>query len=105
MSSHRTALITIAAAVAVAGLLGLIDSAAQPHWPLWHSEFCALANAVTDGCDVPPRRNGYVVTMLEYLLVVPLFAAAISLFTSALTAAHVHAAKDEIKKHIERNMG
>ena len=99
MNHRRIAVATIAAAVVMAGLLGLIDSWVTP-MPLWHAEFCATANAVTDGCDTVPHGWGYLITWLEYLLVVPLFAATFSLFTSSLTAIHVHRAKAELKEHV-----
>lgn len=104
MSHHRLALLVIAAAVAADQLLGLGFALAQP-LPLWHAEFCALANAVTDGGDVTPRGGAaYAITAAEYVLVVPLFAATFSLFTSGLAALHVQRAKDEIKEHVEARL-
>lgn len=96
-------------ALALDAVCGLIFSGAE-HVPVWHGEFCALANAVTDGGDVPPSTPvGYAVTALEYLTVVPLVTAAFSLLTSALTSGHVkeHLAGHErrMKEHIVEVMG
>ena len=89
MSHHRIALIVIAAALVLDAALGLAYAVAE-HLPAWHGLFCGLANAVTDGGDVPPRNAaGYAITAAEYLLVVPLFAATFSLFTSGLSAIHI----------------
>ncbi len=89
MSHHRIALIVIAVALVLDAGLGLAFAAVQ-HLPAWHGLFCGLANAVTDGGDVAPATGaGYAITAAEYLLVVPLFAATFSLFTSGLSAIHI----------------
>lgn len=104
MSHPRIAVLTIIAAVVLDQLLGFGFALAQP-LPLWHAEFCALANAVTDGGDVPPANGlAYAVTAAEYVLVVPLFAATFSLFTSGLSSIHVHAAEKRIKRHMEQHL-
>ena len=89
MSHHRIALIVILAAIVLDAGLGLAFAAAE-HLPAWHGLFCGLANAVTDGGDVSPTNPaGYMITAAEYVLVVPLFAATFSLFTSGLSAIHI----------------
>lgn len=104
MSHPRIAVLTIAAAVVLDQLLGLGFALAQP-MPLWHAEFCALANAVTDGGDVTPRNGtAYAVTAAEYVLVVPLFAATFSLFTSGLSSIHIRRAEQSIKTHVEERL-
>jgi hypothetical protein len=100
MSHRRLAALTIIATLLVDMALGFADVLATPHLPVWHALFCAEANMVTDGCDIPPARAGYLVTALEYALVVPLGAASIALFTSGLTAGHVAASEDRIKEHV-----
>jgi hypothetical protein len=85
-------------------ILGSLYSVAE-HIPLWHGIFCGLANAVTDGGDVSPTNGfGYAITALEYVLVVPLFAAALSLFSSIVTTkdvkAHVDKRHRELKTHV-----
>jgi NhaP-type Na+/H+ or K+/H+ antiporter len=100
MKAHRTALIVITAALALDALLGLAYSAAQ-HIPVWHGLYCALANAVTLGGDVSPTTPaGYWVNAAECVLVVPLFAATFSLFTSGLTATHIGDSEARIKRHL-----
>ena len=101
---HRTAWRVISLAVACLLLLGWLHARAM-HWPLWHGEFCALANGVTDGCDTAPANGyAYLVYTLEYCIVVPLLAATISLFTSSATADHVKAAEGRIKDHTEAKL-
>lgn len=106
MRHHRLALATIGVALAVDAGLGLAFAAVTPGLPWWHGLFCGLANAVTDGGDVAPRTGpGYVITALEYLTVVPLFAATFSLFTSALASTHVLASEKRIKAHVNGALG
>lgn len=106
---HGAALKTIVMAVAALLLLGWAHSRAA-HWPLWHGEFCSLANGVTDGCDQGPANHAmYLVSALEYCIVVPLLGATFSLFTSSATAKHVRRhvdkATDAIKRHVEETVG
>lgn len=102
MSHHRLALVTIGAALTLDVILGLAFAAVTPGLPWWHGLFCSLANAVTDGGDVGPRTGpGYAITALQYLTVVPLFAATFSLFTSGLAGIHIRAAEERIKAHVE----
>jgi hypothetical protein len=104
MSHHRLAALVVLAALILDTVCGAVFSVAQ-QIPLWHGLFCALANAVTVGGNVPPSTPlGYAVTAVECALVVPLFAATFSLFTSGLTAVHVHQARDEIKDHIAAHL-
>jgi hypothetical protein len=101
MSHHRIALVVIGAAVVLDVALGLAFAGAE-HIPVAHGLFCGLANAVTDGCDIPPRTpGGYLITAAEYLLVVPLFAATFSLFTSGLTSMHIRRSERRIKNHVD----
>lgn len=96
---HSRALATVAGALVLDAALGLAFAAVTPHLTWWHGLFCALANAVTDGGDAPPvNAPGYAITALEYVTVVPLFAAAFSLFTSGL--ADVAGAEERIKRHV-----
>lgn len=100
MSHHRIALAVIAAAAVLDTVLGLAFAWAE-RIPAAHGLFCGLANAVTDGCDIAPRTAaGYVITAAEYLLVVPLFAATFSLFTSGLTSMHIGRSEQRIKDHV-----
>jgi hypothetical protein len=94
----------IASAAALDVVLGILYSVAE-HVPLWHGLYCALANAVTDGGDVSPTNGfGYAVNAAEFILVVPLFAATFSLFTTVLTTkdvkAHVDKRHEELKAHV-----
>jgi hypothetical protein len=104
VTHHRRALVVIAAAVVLDAVLGLLFAAAE-HVPPAHGLYCGLANAVTVGCDIAPRSvAGYVVSALECALVVPLFAATFSLFTSGLTSTHVAASEKRIKEHFEERL-
>lgn len=98
---HRRALAVITAAVILDAALGALYSLVTPGLPLWHGLYCALANAVTVGGDVSPvNGRGYAVQAAECSLVVPLFAATLSLFTSGLTGAGVAEAEARIKRHV-----
>lgn len=104
MSHHRIAAVTVTAAVTLDALLGYLFSVAQ-HIPVWHGLYCALANAVTVGGDVAPTTPaGYAVTAAECALVVPLFAATFSLFTSGLSAVQVRESENNIKGHVEARL-
>jgi hypothetical protein len=98
---HRRAIQTITAALLLDAGCG-IGFAAVQHIAVWLALYCALANAVTLGGTVPPSvPGGYMIMTAECLLIVPLFAATFSLFTSGLTAAHVEASEGRLKKHFE----
>lgn len=101
MNHHRQALTVIATAVLLDAGLGLAYSAETPRLPWWHGLYCALATAVTVGGDIPPANTaGYAINALECALVVPLFAATFSLFTSGLAGMHVRASEERVKDHI-----
>lgn len=103
---HRLALLVITGALVLDAGLGLAYAAVTPGLPWWHGWYCALANAVTVGGDVPPANGaGYAIQAAECLVIVPLFGATFSLLTSGLTQSHVAASEDRIKKHIERTAG
>lgn len=100
MSHHRLAVVTVVTALVLDVACGYLFARFQ-HIPVWHGLFCALANAVTDGGDVgPTTRGGYAVTAAEYVLVVPLFAATFSLFTSALAAMHVRRSEKNVQDRV-----
>lgn len=81
---HRRAIRIIAAALVTDALCGLAYARFE-RIPAWHGLYCALANAVTLGGDVSPVNiAGYVINTIECTTVIPLFAAALSLFTSGL---------------------
>ena len=96
---HGYALITITTALILDFVLGWAYGGLEgiPHA---HGLYCALANAVTVGCDVAPRRTaGYVINTVEFLTIVPLFAATLSLFTSGLASVHP---AEAIRQHVAR---
>lgn len=106
--THKAALRTVLAAVAALLVLGWFHARAM-NWPLWHGEFCSLANGVTDGCDVSPvGAYAHIVSVLEYVIVVPLLGATFSLFTSSATSKHVRrhveASTEAIKSHVDNHM-
>lgn len=105
MKSHKAALKTITAALIALVVLGWFHARAM-HWPLWHGEFCSLANGVTDGCDVAPAGSyAVIITALEYCIVVPLLGATFSLFTSSATANHVQKHVDRATEVIKTHIG
>lgn len=104
MNHRRTMLRVIGAAIATDIACGLLFAYAQ-HIAWWHGLYNALANAVTVGGDVVPTTPlGWATNAIECILVVPLFAATLSLFTTVLTAerveAHVDKRHAELRKHI-----
>ena len=104
MSHHRAAMLTIAAAAVLDAACGLAFAAAE-HIPAWHGLYCALANGVTVGGDIAPSTPaGYAVTAVECLLVVPLFGATFSLFTSGLTGSRITASEKRVKAHVEARL-
>jgi hypothetical protein len=105
VSRHsRLALTTIAAAILLDVILGWLYSACE-HLPALHGMYCGLSNGVTVGCDVTPvNASGYVLNAIECLLAVPLWTAAFSLLTSALTSGHVAASEKRIKAHVEARL-
>lgn len=101
---HVRAFIVISVALVLDTIFGLCFAAAQ-HISVWLGLYCALANAVTVGGTVAPAHLwGFIWTALECILVVPLFAATFSLFTTGLTAAHVRKSEDRIKEHVEKRL-
>lgn len=102
--THRAAVVTIVAAGVTDVVCGLVYAGAE-HISAGHALYCAVGNAVTEGaCTAPVTAAGHWVNLLEFLLVVPLFAAAFSLFTSGLTGAHVRRAEKRIKAHVEERL-
>lgn len=89
MKHHHLALAVVGAALVLDTGLGLGYGAAEHIGP-WHGLYCALATAVTVGGDVAPYNvAGYVIMTAICITVVPLFGAAFSLFTSALSSVHL----------------
>lgn len=105
MNQHsKRAWLVICAALVLDALCGLGFSYTED-LPIWHGLYIALANAVTFGGDVAPHSAmGYVINTIECVLVIPLFAATLSLFTSGLTVEHVGKKVEEhteaIKDHV-----
>lgn len=105
MNHHARALVVIGAAAVLDCGLGLWFAAAE-RIPAPDGLYWAVTTATTVGYgDISPHgRAGHLIAVAVMLTVVPLFAAAFSLFTSGLTAGHVRAAEHRIKKHVEQHM-
>ena len=99
--SHRRLMVLILAlALVLDAICGILYSYAE-HIPKWHGLYCALANGVTVGCDVPPATHyGFVINTAEFFLVIPLFGATFGLFTGLLADVHVRRAEERIKQHV-----
>jgi GH25 family lysozyme M1 (1,4-beta-N-acetylmuramidase) len=101
---HKGAVLTIAAAAVTDIACGLAYAAAE-HTGTGYALYCAAGNAVTEGaCTAPATAAGHLIDLAEFMLVVPLFAATFSLFTSGLAAGHVQAAEQRIKDHVEARL-
>jgi len=101
---HRVALYTIAVTAVLDIILGL-EYSTYEKIPIWHGLYCAEMTAVTVGCDVSPINHaGYIIMALIGVLIVPLVGASFSLFTSGITAIHIHKSKNEIKAHLDMHM-
>jgi len=83
---------TLAAALALSVLLGWWFGAAE-HYPAWHGMFCAAGNAVTAGGDCAVRGRGYLIVFIEFATIVPMYAGAMSFFTSWLVSGHFRRAE------------
>jgi voltage-gated potassium channel len=103
--SHRAALVTIAAASVTDTGLGLAFGAADHIGP-WRGLYFAVTTATTVGYGDLTAHGwaAHLLAVAMMLLVVPLFAAAFSLFTSGLTAAHVRSSEKRIKAHLEERL-
>lgn len=102
---HKRALITIAVAAGLDGVLGVVFARLE-HLPWFTGIYWAVTTATTVGYgDVAPHTtSGRVVAIVVMVTVVPLFAATFSLFTSGLTSTHVQAAAEDIKDHVENRL-
>jgi hypothetical protein len=101
---HRRAAVVLAVTVILNVILGTLYGF-DDNIGVWHGLYCSTGIATTVGCDVPPNDvAGYVLSTLMMLLVVPLFTATFSLFTSGLVASHVDDRTSEqtaeLKDHI-----
>jgi hypothetical protein len=104
VSNHRIALLVIAAALVLDAGLGVAYAAAM-HISVWLGLYNALANAVTLGGDVAPVGFwAHLVNAGECFTVIPLFAAALSFFTSGLTGLHIQASEGRLKTHLEQRL-
>lgn len=106
MRRHRAALITIAAALSLDAVAGLVFAAAE-HISAGLGLYWAVTTATTCGYgDISPRSGaGHVIAVITMLTIIPLFGASFSLFTSGLTGGHVAASERRVRAHIERLAG
>lgn len=97
---HRRARAVLVVTVTLDMLLGLAFGYAERIGP-WHGIYCATATATTVGCDVTPRGwLAYAVSFAMLFSIVPLAASVLALFTTGLTADHIDARHDSMKRHI-----
>lgn len=96
IAHHKIGWLVVAAAAAMTCLDGLWFSIIQ-HIPLWHGIYCIWMTAITVGGDVQPVHQGYLALALAP---VPLLAAALSYFTSALANIHIRRSQKAITEHV-----
>lgn len=97
---HKRAAVVLAATVTLDVILGTLYGL-DDHIGTWHGLYCSTGIATTVGCDVPPGTvTGYILSTLMMLLVVPLFTATFSLFTSGLVASHVDTKTEQQTKDL-----
>lgn len=97
---QRGALYVVIAAILLDILCGIGFSFFQ-HVPLWSGLYWAEGEATTVGSRfVATTPWAEFDKAIVGLTVVPLFAATFSIFTTALTATHVHKAESNLKKHV-----
>jgi voltage-gated potassium channel Kch len=102
---HRGAAITVVTAAGL-DLLGGLAFAQVEHIPADTGLYWSVTTATTVGYgDVSPKTTlGHLIAVFVMLTVIPLFAATFSLFTSGLTAGHIHDAEARIKAHVEERL-
>lgn len=102
---HRLALTTIAAALALDAVCGVLFAAAD-HVSVPDGLFFAVTTGTTVGYgDITAHGwAAHLLTVVMMLLVVPLFGASFSLFTSGLTSGRVAASEDRVKAHVEARL-
>lgn len=95
---HRHAVAVLAVTAGMVVILGTLMGWAEHCGPL-HGMYCTTGFATTAGCDLAIRTPAeYVLGELSMILMVPLFGAAFSLFTSGL--ADVAGSEARIKDHV-----
>jgi Ion channel len=106
---HGAALATIAAAVVLDAILGIWFGAAD-HVGIPDGLYFAVVTGTTTGYgDIVPRGwLPHVLACMIMILVIPLFTATFSLFTSGLASQDMHArlaaAEQRIKEHTETRL-
>jgi hypothetical protein len=99
-SHHKKALAVLGVTAVLDIALGLAFGAAD-HVGFWHGLYCATGTATTVGCDVAPQGwLPHVISVAMMLTVVPLFSSVFAFFVTGLTAAHIDARHEELKKHV-----
>ena len=102
---HQRALIVLGVTIVLDVILGVLYGL-DDHIGIWHGLYCATGTATSLGCDVlPADSQGYVLSFLMMLTILPLFSAIFSLFTTGLMASHVDAKTKsqttELKAHVD----
>lgn len=93
MAHHRLAWTLVGVTAALIAADGLLFAFAEKI-PLWHGIFCIWMTSITVGGDVLPT-NGWGYFSLAFAPC-PIVAAALTLFTSALTSIHVRNSQQEM---------
>lgn len=97
---HRRAVAVLLLASALDVAFGIAFGVAQGIGA-WHGLYCATGTATTVGCDVSPQGwLPHLLSALEMLTVLPLFATVLALFTTGLMSAHVDRRHAELKARL-----
>lgn len=102
MNSHRRrAYEVLGATTALDVVLGISFGAAD-HVGAWNGLYFATTTATTVGYgDITPHGwLPHLIAVAIMVTVIPLFTSVFSFFTTSLTADHIDAKHDELKRHI-----
>lgn len=102
---HRSALRIVAVTAVMVVALGTLMGTAEHCGPL-HGIYCTTGFATTAGCDLQLHGwQAYTLGELSMLLMIPLFAAVFSFFTSGITADHIDQRHDQMASHVTTTAG
>lgn len=97
LNVHHRRVVKILAATALADIILGILMGMTEHCSPWHGMYCTTGLTTTDGCDLAFHGwQAYILATIAMILMVPLWSAAFSFFTTGLTADHIDRKHDEM---------